>query len=269
MTKKNVVIGYASVNGGKLYYEIAGEGEAVLFIHGLFLDSRLWEHQFEELSKQYKVIRFDARGFGNTEIDEEPFANYDDIKELINYLQVDQVHVVGLSLGGQLALEFAVMYPEHVQSLTLCSYKLVGEEESEQFKLEKSHLWKTIMAGDIEASVALNESMWLIGHSTANQIREQEKALYREMVLHNLSKPMIDRKPIFVDNLANKLNKVEARTLILYGKHDYIDYEKAAQKLHNNIEHSSIIRFDQSAHMLNLSEPTLFNHTLLNFISSQ
>ncbi|MUK89025.1 alpha/beta fold hydrolase [Ornithinibacillus sp. L9] len=113
----NIEKGFVAVNGGNIYFEVAGEGEAILFLHGLFLDSRLWEDQFHEFAKTHKVIRLDLRGFGQTEITEEPFTNYEDLKGVLDYLNIDNVHVVGLSFGSLLALELAIVYPNLVDSL--------------------------------------------------------------------------------------------------------------------------------------------------------
>lgn len=260
--------GFAEVNGGRLYYEMAGEGEAILFIHGLFQDSRLWDEQFRTFSKSHRVIRFDARGFGNTEINDDPFANYDDIKALLDYLKVDRVDVVGLSMGAHLAAELAVVYPELVKSLVLCSFKLANTEESAELQQCKKEIWQAFFAKDIDRCVELNVDKWLKGSGSLDRISNENIALYRTMLELNLNKPMIERKPIFVQNINERLGEIQAKTLILYGEYDYPDYSTGAELLEQAIQYSQKIAFQHSAHMLNLSEPDYFNSVLQEFLKA-
>jgi len=267
MTINKLTKGFAKVNGGNIYYELAGEGEAILFLHGLFLDSRLWERQFNELSQSYKVIRLDLRGFGCTEITEEPFSNYDDIKALLDELEVEKVHVVGLSLGALMGVEFALVYPERVGSLTLCSLNL-SREVSEEMQKARQEIWQALESGDIHKSTQLSEKAWLLGSANSSVVTEENRELYRNMLEHNLNMPKINRKPIFLTNTAEKLEEITAPTLIMYGALDFADYEKAASIIQERIPNSKKLRFEQSAHIMNLSEPELFTKKLHEFISS-
>jgi 3-oxoadipate enol-lactonase len=111
-----------AINQTHLYYEIAGAGQAVVLIHGLGSSTRDWEAQVPELAKSYQVITLDLRGHGRSD---RPAGPYQipmfaaDLAGLLEALGVASAHIVGLSLGGGVAFQFALDYPSMVRSLTL------------------------------------------------------------------------------------------------------------------------------------------------------
>ena len=109
-------------NGINLYYEIHGEGQPLLFIHGLGSSARNWEFQVDEFSKLYKVITFDLRGHGQSDKPAGPYSMSmfaADVTGLLRGLGIDSPHVVGLSLGGGVAFQLAVDASLPIKSLTI------------------------------------------------------------------------------------------------------------------------------------------------------
>ncbi len=128
-TPSQMETGYAEVNGTRLYYEMAGEGEPIVMIHGLGWDTRSWDNQFAEFAKQYKVIRYDMRGFGKSDMPtDQPYAHADDLKALLDHLDVNAAHVIGHSFGGEIAINFALAYPEATRSLVLIEPDIQGAQ---------------------------------------------------------------------------------------------------------------------------------------------
>src|SRR5258708_10375829 len=110
--------GYAEIDGARIYYEIDGAGQPVVFVHGFTLDTRMWDEQVEAFARNYEVIRYDVRGFGRSSPGtSEPFSSVDDLKALLDYLGYRAAHVVGLSMGGGIATSFAAVYPDATLSL--------------------------------------------------------------------------------------------------------------------------------------------------------
>lgn len=110
--------GFIEVEGTRLYYEVAGSGRTMILIHGLTLDSRMWDDQFETFAQQYQVIRYDLRGFGKSGLpNSESYSYVDDQKALIDHLGVSHAYVIGLSLGGMIAIDFALEHPEATDAL--------------------------------------------------------------------------------------------------------------------------------------------------------
>ena len=118
--------GQVPVNGGKLYYEITGQGHALVLIHGGQLDRRMWDDQFRFFGSKYKVIRYDVRGFGNSPAAAEPYSDKEDLAALLKFLKVEKAYIAGLSLGGRIAIDFAIAHPEMVDALVLAGPGLSG-----------------------------------------------------------------------------------------------------------------------------------------------
>src|SRR3972149_5125758 len=94
------------IGKNRLYYETKGHGHPLVFVHGGLVDSRMWNDQFELFARQNKVVRYDLHGFGKSQMPEAFFSPVEDLKILLTFLQVERVHLVGLSLGGSIAIEF-------------------------------------------------------------------------------------------------------------------------------------------------------------------
>ena len=96
--------GFAEVNGTRLYYEAAGAGFPVLFIHGFTLDTRMWDDQFIPLSKEYRVIRYDMRGFGQSALPtKEQYSQANDLEALLEHLGISDAAIIAHSRGGAVA----------------------------------------------------------------------------------------------------------------------------------------------------------------------
>ena len=127
--------GFADVNGTRLYYEVAGRGDAVVLVHGLCLDTRMWDAQFDVLADRYRVVRYDVRGFGKSAVPTvEAFRHADDLRALLDYVDAPAAHVVGLSMGGRIALHHALLYPEATRSLVLVDSALDGFSWSDEWR---------------------------------------------------------------------------------------------------------------------------------------
>jgi len=113
-----------NVDGGRLYYEEAGAGPAVVCAHGGGGDSSQWRHQVPVFARRYRTVVFDARGHGQTRVESDHCRIADlagDIGALLRHLEIPRAHLVGATLGGVAVLEFALAHPDRVQSLILVS----------------------------------------------------------------------------------------------------------------------------------------------------
>ncbi|HEY7490512.1 MAG TPA: alpha/beta hydrolase [Candidatus Tectomicrobia bacterium] len=119
--------GFADVNGTRLYYEVAGTGHPLVLIHGFSLDTRMWDDQFEVFAQGYQVLRYDLRGFGKSAVPTDtPYTHPDDLYALMTHLGIEHADIVGLSLGGAVALDFAVTYPRATDVLIPVDAALLG-----------------------------------------------------------------------------------------------------------------------------------------------
>ncbi len=113
---------FADVNGIKICYEIQGEGEPLILVHGFGVKKEVWMCQFGPLSEKFKVIRFDNRGAGQSDHPDELFTMEmlaEDIRGLMDGLNIEKAHIIAWSLGGMIAQHFAIKYPERINKLVL------------------------------------------------------------------------------------------------------------------------------------------------------
>lgn len=108
LAKENAQTGVAQVNGTELYYEMAGKGPAVVLVHGGLVDSRQWDDQMKAFAKHHRVVRYDLRGFGRSGAAPQPFSHIEDLRALMDFLKIERATIVGLSLGGIIAADFAL-----------------------------------------------------------------------------------------------------------------------------------------------------------------
>src|SRR5438445_12460371 len=97
-----VETGYADVDGGRLYYETSGKGPALVLIHAGFLDSRMWDIQFQLFSENYRVIRYDVRGFGNSDVARTKFSDYKNRCRILDHLDATTTSLACLSNGARI-----------------------------------------------------------------------------------------------------------------------------------------------------------------------
>ena len=107
------------INGARVHYEREGAGPPVVFLHAGVADSRMWDPQVAEFAKHFDVIRPDQRGFGESDLPPVPWSPVADLVSLIDQLELEPAHVVGCSMGGALAIDFALNHPERILSLVL------------------------------------------------------------------------------------------------------------------------------------------------------
>src|SRR5260370_25285974 len=136
--------GFVETNGTKLYYEMMGEGHPLVLIHGGYMDRRMWDDQLAVFAQHYRVIRYDVRGFGKSELPQVPYADRQDLAALLAFLGIEKPYLLGLSLGGVIALDFTLDYPDMVEALILFGspipgfpYELLFTEEQLQQELER------------------------------------------------------------------------------------------------------------------------------------
>ena len=134
MDERPSITGFVDVGGGiELYFEEAGTGPAVLFIHAHSVDRRMWDAQFNRLSSQYRVVRYDLRGYGLSGMPQEgkDYLHAEDLYKLMDHLDIRSAHIVGLSLGAFVALDFMHLYPEHTLSAAVAAGAIYTDDEEE------------------------------------------------------------------------------------------------------------------------------------------
>lgn len=274
MSSKEVAItnysGLAPVNNTHLYYEIWGQGKPLLLVHGHSLDTRMWEPQIPILSQYFQVISLDLRGYGRSDLPTmAPFRYAEDIKGLLEQLGIDKAHCVGLSLGGNVALDFALSYPQKIDHLVLADSSLSGfppfpgVAESLQAVFDKA----------TEVGIQAAKSLWL-AHPLFTPALEQPTVarLLRTMVQEYSGWHWINRyspsRPID-PTLIERLEQVGIPTLVLTGERDTPQNQAIAALLTQRIPKVQQEVIPGAGHMVNLEAPETFNRVVLASLLGQ
>src|SRR3972149_10658717 len=108
---------FTNINGVRLHYDDQGSGFPLVLIHTAIANLDMWEKQMPLFSRSFRVIRYGVRGFGETPDPAGKYTDYEDLKALLGHLNVERAHVLGVSNGGRIALEFALEFPNMVEKL--------------------------------------------------------------------------------------------------------------------------------------------------------
>jgi len=118
--------GYVNVKGGVLFYEAAGKGEYIMLLHDGMVNRQIWDEQFPILAKNYRVIRYDRRGYGKSSDPQTQYSHIDDLNQVFLQLNIAKAVVFGMSSGGRLAIDFTLTYPEKVKAIVLVGAVVSG-----------------------------------------------------------------------------------------------------------------------------------------------
>ncbi len=130
-SSSDVQTGFIEVESGRLFYEVAGEGETIVMIHDGLLHRVTWDAQFEMFAKDYRVVRYDRRGYGDSSKVEAKYSNIEDLEKVFEQLKIREAIVMGMSYGGSLAIDFALANPDSVTKIVLVGSIVSGYGYSE------------------------------------------------------------------------------------------------------------------------------------------
>ncbi|MGH9754565.1 MAG: alpha/beta fold hydrolase [Blastocatellia bacterium] len=257
--------GFAKVDGAKLYYEVKGAGRPLVLIHGGQMDRRMWDIQFDVFAKRFRVVRYDVRGYGKSDAPAKGFSHEDDLYSLLKFLRVDKVSIVGLSLGGRIAVDFALKYPQMVDALVLAGPGLSG------YRFEDRSGWAIVEAARDEGFARATE-MWLkhpyMAPAMQNPAISQKIRQITTENAHNwLENPLFERdlKPPAI----KRLSEIRSPTLIIVGELDVPDIQKIADTLTTGIAGAKKQVIRKAGHIVNMEKPEEFNQVALDFLEQR
>jgi pimeloyl-ACP methyl ester carboxylesterase len=272
MTAFTSITGFLDVQGAPLYYEVAGQGPALLLIHAGVADHRMWDQQFVVFARQYRTIRYDLRPFGQSQLPAGPFADYEDPAALLRHLGVKRAHVIGASFGGKIALDFALAHPAMIDSLILVAPDIGGyppSEEIQRFGQEEAIL---LERGDREGATELNLRMWVDGPL---RTPEQVNPLVRQRVHDMQYQAFTAAIPEGVEEIAldppavERLAELHRPTLVLVGDRDVPQKLVLAHELAMRITGAQQVIVPGVAHMVSMEQPEFFTNAVLEFLNKQ
>lgn len=259
---------FVSCNGIKIYYEIHGEGMPLVLISGLGGDHFFWQSSLEVLSAQFKVITFDTRGIGQTDVPMESysldiFAN--DLIALMDELQIEKAHILGFSMGGNIALTLALKYPERIFKLIIAASHAVM---STQIRLFVDAVLDVYERGISTKQMFDLICPWLFSNSFLSNPQNTAYLQYDENEPHQ--QPVYAWKNQYLAqreyNVVGSISKIKLPTLIIAGELDLFGTLEDAKILNDGIEHSILKIVPKSGHLMNYENPELFHEYILGFL---
>jgi len=253
------------VGGGTLYYEDDGRGAPVLMLHGFALDHRMWEPQVRAMRYRFRLVRPDLRGFGRSTPPhpDHPYSHVDDLASLLDALDLPAVHIVGLSMGAGVAVEFTLAHPERVRSLVMIDAAVDGFD----FKLDQGDLPGIARTQGVEAARAL----WLASDLFVPALRRPEVAAALRTIVgdysgvHWLTEGSTEVRPPEPPML--RLGELDLPSLVLVGELDVPDFHRLASRLASEIRYAGRLVVPGAGHIANMEEPVTVNRLLEEFLA--
>ncbi len=262
--RRGAASGFAEVNGTRLWYETAGKGSTVVLVHGGLVDSRLWDDQMKELAKRYRVVRYDLRGYGQSAEPTADFSPVEDLRALLAFLKVERATVVGLSLGGIIAADFALEHPRMTEGLVLVGAGLRGDKQPPDPKSMEAFRKGVEGGPETFADASLGTPLF-----DGVKEKPQARARLRRMLVENfkaLKHLAAGRLKYPQPETIDRLDRLRAPTLVVVGDRDGPNLVNIADTLHAKIPgaRKKIVR--GASHHPPVETPQEFNRVLLDFL---
>jgi 3-oxoadipate enol-lactonase len=253
--------GFLDVPHGRLYYEVAGDGQPVLFVHGFSLDVRMWDDQWAPFAERYRAIRVDVRGFGRSTSEAAPFSNMDDLVALLDHLAIERVTIVGLSMGATIVVDFAIAHPERVQRLIPVDGGPSGGGPPESVQA----IFRKAADGRIEEA---REEWLAVDLFAPAQERPEVAARLRTMVEDfgwwTTRNPGLSR-PLDPPAMG-RLREITAPTLVVVGDREVPGVRRSCEMLASEVQNARLVVLPGVGHMSNMEDPIAFNTAVLEFL---
>ncbi|MCD7901824.1 MAG: alpha/beta hydrolase [Bacteroides sp.] len=271
----NLKEGYIEVDNGSLYYQELGNGEPLIFVHGHSLDHRMWDTQFEVFARQYRVIRYDVRGYGrsSSQSEDDQFTHVEDLVKLMDALQIEKAHIVGLSMGGFIGADMLGWFPEKMKSAVLASGNIRKSPGPSQPMDEEEKARRDKEIAELkEKGVDVMKREWFEGlmESGGTQRERMRQPLWQMIEDWDAWQPLHKEVRVIAGldaHEALKKKHPEVPVLLVAGNapgNRYSENPEILQYLPNGKQ----VVLEDCGHMLNMEQPDAFNQIVLEFLAS-
>ncbi len=259
-------------DGAILRGEADGFGIPVVFLHAGVADRRMWAGQMRSLAEEgYHVVSYDRRGFGETETADVPFNHLVDLEAVLDRLSIHAAILVGCSMGGGLAIDFALEHPERTIGLVLVGTAVTGAEgyelDDEVMALEEAADY-ALERGNIGTVNRIQAHQWLDGpYGEAGRVTGPVRELFLAMNEIHLHHPRLtqEERP---ESAFDSVGSIQAPTLLVVGELDCADIIAIHEDLSEELENAFAVVLEDTAHLPSLERPDLFDPLLLEFLEA-
>jgi 3-oxoadipate enol-lactonase len=256
--------GYIKVGSDKIFYETAGEGSVLIFLHDGLVHREIWDDQFSFFSQKYKVVRYDRRGYGNSSATSGAYSNIEDLNSLFTHLQVDKACLIAMSSGGRLAIDFTLRFPEKVSSLVLVGAVVGGFPYTQHFYNRGGHLPSEFKSAEDRRLYYALDDPYEIFHE--NKTAKEKVARLVKSFPRKGRGSTSSASP--AEPAYRRLNQIKIPTLILVGEFDIPDVHAHAGAIQAGIIDSKRDIIPNSGHLIPIEQPALFNKAVEKFLEA-
>lgn len=255
---------YADINGQRIFYtDSGGDGPAVVFSHGFLMDHSMFDPQVAALAPEFRVVTWDARGFGATEFDEKPFTYWDSARDalaLCDHLGIGRAVFAGMSQGGFVSQRVALIAPDRVRALVLIDTQAGAEhEEKVELYTDLIEAWVQVGPGDelatVVAGIILDDP----------ELNAQWIARWQSRPHDLLREPgrcLLER-----ENLLDRMGSITCPALVIHGTEDSAIAPELAEAMSAALPGSDgVVMIPGAAHAANLTHPDQVNAALVEFL---
>lgn len=259
------------INGAELNYELTGDGPAVVLVHEGVCDLRMWDELAPVLAAEFRVLRYDMRGYGGSTMPPGSFSQANDLLGLLDHVGIDSAALVGVSYGGRVALDTAAVAPERVTKLLLVATGLREQEWSQVIRDFGDEEERLLDAGEIDAATELNVKLWVDGPGRGpDPVRESVRAHVREMQRRafEIQVPAYEAQPPPgpEDPVEIRLSELSQPVLVVVGDADAPDFLEIADRLERELPNARKVVLEDTAHTIPLERPDEFRGLALEFL---
>jgi len=261
----DMVSGFVTVADGRIFYEAAGQGRAVVLIHDGLIHRETWDAQFREFSRSFRTVRWDRRGYGQSPAARAPFSHIDDLHEVMKALKIERAVLVGASAGGMLALHFALDYPAMVEALVLVGPIVSGMPFSEHFTTRGGRGQPPPdSAVEARATYWASTDPWILAPTST-----EAKRRMRELMLAHPDNGAGARFARWSPAALGRLSQIKVATLLITGESDIPDVHAHMGAIQAAIPGANRIVLPRAGHLPQLEVPDAFNAALTKFLASR
>jgi pimeloyl-ACP methyl ester carboxylesterase len=255
-----------NVGDAEIRYELSGQGNTIVFIHGWAQDLGIWDDQVAAFSSRYRVLRYDRRGYGKSTGHADPTADPDDLRILLDSLGIRSAIVLGLSGGSRAALDFAVAFPDRVQALVL-----YGQGPPEGFQPMPPGPRPREMFAEIARKHGLDSLHQFVRSvlSWEPPNRPDHRERLNQIWSRYEGRDLLDPRPPsgrVQQARMDQVGQIRVPTLVIVGDHERPLQRKVADTLTRRIPNARQVVITDGGHGAHFAQPERFNAALMDFL---
>jgi len=266
-----VETGFAEINGAKIYYEVAGEGQPFVMVHAGIANQSMWDDQFEFFARNYRVVRYDMRGYGQSLPTAGEYQRHEDIRALLDFLNIDHAYLMGCSMGGGACMNFVLDYPNRADALIMVGSAPVGfaYDDWSPSPLDEA-IEAALEQGNLERANELEVQNFVDGKGrTPDQVNPAlRKKVYDMNMIALRNEKLMGRDVPPTTSAAERIGELRLPVLIVTGDLDEEYIARAADFMATHIPGARKIVMQGTAHLPNMEFPELFNTHVQAFLDS-